>query len=207
MKSLAQKIALQFFLVLAVLVLGISIILVSIVGANIRKAKNAEINNALDTIIHAIRDDSSLYAAESELPYYITYTIYDEETKNITATNAPFIPILPESEKKPVVYLEKEFFTDGDLNLIYETTKIEKDKSTYVIQISNSLKEDEMFNLFTFVAPKVLATIFIPLLFIVSCGIHYRKTHTPSNRTDDKGGGKHFKLKSRCDAFSFFTAR
>ena len=104
MKSLAQKIALQFFLVLAVIVLGISSVLISIVGANIRRAKDAEINNALNTILHAVKNDTSLYAAESKLPYYITYTIYDEETQNITATNAPFIPILPESDKKPVVF-------------------------------------------------------------------------------------------------------
>ena len=107
MKSLAQRIALQFSFVLALLVVALAGFFVFIIGSNARDAKDKEINQALETIIKALKGKISLYLAEGELPYYITYTIYDAETKEITATNAPFIPILPPAEKKPVTYIEK----------------------------------------------------------------------------------------------------
>ena len=166
MKSLAQKIAFQFSFVLALLIVILSTFFISVVGNNARKVKDAEINCALNLILDAVKGKYSLYDAESELPYYITYTVYNADTKDITATNAPYIPILPESEERPITYIEKEFFTDGDLNIIYETKQIQHEKTNYVIQISNSVDRDDMQNIFKFISPKMMVTGFLPLLLI-----------------------------------------
>ena len=113
MKSLAQKIAFKFSFVLALLVTMLSVLLFSVVGASVRKMTDREIKDALERVLQAVKADESLYVTENELPYYITYTVYDADTKEIAATNAPFIHILPPAEKKPIAYREKEFFTDG----------------------------------------------------------------------------------------------
>lgn len=166
MKSLAQRIAFRFSFVLATLVILLSCHIIILVTSNARKIKDHEIDSALHNIINAMHGDTSIYAAENKLPYYITYTVYDAATKEITVTNAPFIPILPETDEKSVYYTEKNFFADGDLNLIYETKRIKKDAATYVIQISNSIYKDEMSNIFRLVSPRSVIIGFLPLLII-----------------------------------------
>ena len=178
MKSLAQKIAFQFFFVLALLVTALSFGLVFFIGQNIRKAKDREIFEALEIIQGAVQGEYSIYDAESDLPYYITYTVYDKNTQEISATNAPFIPILPPAPKKPVSYTEKEFFTDGDLNIFYETGETKNNGTDYVIQISYSVDQDELFNAFKIFSPEALAGIFIPLL-----GVTYLAAFIIAKRT------------------------
>ena len=130
MRSLAQKTAIKFSFVLALMEISLAAHFISVVDSNARKAKDLEINKALNTIMEAVQGENSLYAAEMELPYYITYTIYDADSKNILATNAPLIPILPEAEEKPRIYQKKAFYMDGDLNVLYETKQIQKGKAT-----------------------------------------------------------------------------
>jgi len=166
MRSLAQKTAIKFSFVLALMEISLAAHFISVVDSNARKAKDLEINKALNTIMEAVQGENSLYAAEMELPYYITYTIYDADSKNILATNGPLIPILPEAEAKPRIYQKKAFFTDGDLNVLYETKQIQKGKTTYIIQISNSIDRDKMANIFNFISPKSVAIGFVPLLII-----------------------------------------
>lgn len=166
MRSLAQRIALQFSFALALLVFLLASFFISVVGTNVRDMKDKEIEHALESIINAMQEELSIYSVEVELPYYITYTVYDARTREVTATNAPFIPILPVTDKKPVSYFEKDFYTDGDLNVVYETQQIQKDNATYVIQISNSVDRDTMSNLFKFISPKAMIMGFLPLLLI-----------------------------------------
>lgn len=166
MRSLAQKTAIKFSFFLALMELALAAHFIYIVDLNARRTKDNEIYTALVSIMDALKGENSLYAAESKLPYYITYSIYDGETKEILATNGPLIPILPEAEEKPRIYQKKSFYTDGDLNVVYQTHKIKKGNTTYVIQVSNSIDRDKMANIFNFMTPKSLALGFIPLLII-----------------------------------------
>ena len=166
MRSLAQKIALQFSFVLALLVTALAVHVIVVISGNVRTLKAVEINKALESMKHAVQGRISLQAAENDMPYYITYTIYDKDTKEIMTTNSPFIPILPETDGKPNSYIEKDFFTDGDLNLIYETKLVQKEEKNYVIQISNSIDNDGMANIFRYISPQLLAMGFIPILLI-----------------------------------------
>lgn len=166
MRSLAQKTALKFSFFLALMELILAAHFIYIVELNAGKEKETEINKALNSILFALQGENSLYAAETELPYYITYSIYNDETKEILATNGPLIPILPEAEEKPETFKKKAYYTDGDLNVVYQTKKVRKNNITYVIQVSNSIDRDKMSNIFNFLTPKSLAMGFIPLLII-----------------------------------------
>ena len=137
MRSLAQKIALQFSFVLSLLVIILAIHFISVISKSAHKAKEKEIELALNKIVMAMQGYISLYSAENEIPYYLTYNVYEAKTLKSIATNAPFIPILPETEEKPMAYFEKDFFTDGDLNIIYATKRLQKNHTNYIIQISN----------------------------------------------------------------------
>lgn len=165
MKTLARQIALKFFFVIALLVLCLSLFLLTMVNWNSRRSKNNEIYAALEVIVSAVQKGDSLYVAESELPYYMTYTIYEENSQEIFATNDPFIPVLPLTKGKPVSYVKEDFFTDGDLRILYTTTKVESENKTYIVQISMATDKDDGQKFYIYYARLILLS-FIPLLII-----------------------------------------
>lgn len=165
MKTLARKIAWRFFFVIALMVLCLSFFLLTMINWSARRSQNNEIYNALNIIKTAVETGDSLYLAEGELPYYITYTVYEEATQEMYATNDPFIPILPQHEAKPVKYVKENFYTDGDLKILYKTQKVTADGKAYVVQISMAMDKEDSQNKYYYYAELILLS-FIPLLII-----------------------------------------
>ena len=165
MKTLARKIAWRFFFVIALMVLCLSFFLLTMLNWSTRRSQNNEIYNALNIIKTAVETGDSLYLAEGELPYYITYTVYEEKNQEIYATNDPFIPILPLHEAKPVKYVKENFYTDGDLKILYKTEKVNADGKAYIVQISMAMDKDDGQNKYYYYAELILLS-FIPLLII-----------------------------------------
>ena len=159
MKTLARKIALRFFFVIALMVLCLSLTLLALINWSSRQSKNKEITNALGVITSAVKNGESLYVAEGELPYYITYTVYEESTKEIYATNDHFIPILPLENGTPVEYVEKDYYTDGDLRLLYATSEVDTENTTYIVQISMAIDKDEEQNSFYYFVHSFLVVL------------------------------------------------
>ncbi|MCR4578951.1 MAG: HAMP domain-containing histidine kinase [Treponema sp.] len=54
-----------------------------------------------------------------EIPYFITFIAYNPESGYIFASNDPFLPLLPDTDGKAVDYFQKDYFYDGDLNILY----------------------------------------------------------------------------------------
>ena len=165
MKTLARKIALKFFFVIALLVLCLSFFLLAMVNWSSRRSKDNEIYEALGVISTALENGTSLYKAEADLPYYITYTVYAANSEDVYATNDPFLPILPLSMGKTVEYTEKDFYSDGDLRVLYTTSDIEFANSNYIIQVSLATDKDTSQEYYSYFL-KLLLISFIPLLLI-----------------------------------------
>lgn len=70
------------------------------------------------------------------LPYYVSYIIYDVETEEIIITNNPFLPLLDETEKKSKHYVSRNYFSDGDLNILYYAKPIDVNDKTYMVVTS-----------------------------------------------------------------------
>ena len=165
MKTLARKIALKFFFVIALLVICLSLFLITMVNWNSRRTKDNEIFDALNVLTSTLKKGDSLYVAEAELPYYITYTVYEEESMEVYATNDPFLPILPLTHGKTVSYTKENFYTDGDLRVLYTTSEINFGGKDYIIQVSLSTDKDTSQEYYSYYA-KLLMLSFIPLLLI-----------------------------------------
>ena len=165
MKTLARKIALKFFFVIALLVICLSLFLITMVNWNSRRTKDNEIFDALNVLTSTLKKGDSLYVAEAELPYYITYTVYEEESMEAYATNDPFLPILPLTHGKTVSYTKENFYTDGDLRVLYTTSEINFGGKDYIIQVSLSTDKDTSQEYYSYYA-KLLMLSFIPLLLI-----------------------------------------
>ena len=116
-ESFAAQLSLRFMFILTVAVIILSVSFLSTVRMLVNGQQSAELKNAAETIFHTLSTDND--KPVSDIPYYLTYIVYETETKQILSTNDPFLPLLPDSAKKAQHYFEKDFFFDGDLNLLY----------------------------------------------------------------------------------------
>ena len=53
------------------------------------------------------------------LPYYVTYSVIDENLNHVVFTNDPFLPMDLKKTARPKLYFEKNYFSDGNLNILY----------------------------------------------------------------------------------------
>ena len=117
-KSASARLALRFtiFVTLAVLVLSVAFSIV--VGVQVRSEKNQELQECALRIEEELSDEQFDFS----LPYYITYVVWSQnegQEPSVISTNDPFLPLLPLTGSKSRSYIAKNYFIDGDLNILY----------------------------------------------------------------------------------------
>ena len=108
---------------------------------------------------------TSSYLYESELSYYVTYIIYSTENQNILATNDPFLPFLKPTDGKMVHYVEKDFFFDGDLDIVYYAREHFFDGGKIVIAVAINVDNNNLTAMFANL-PMALLFMALPILLI-----------------------------------------
>jgi len=92
--------------------------IILLLRANVRRQQHRELVSAARIIASSLHD-GRLREIDGELPYYITFTVYERAVQEVVATNDPFLPLLPLTPKYAVRYTAKHYFSDGDLNILY----------------------------------------------------------------------------------------
>jgi len=107
--------------------------------------------------------DSAVSSGFIELPYYVNYTVYDMTTKSVYATNNYYIPLLSVTDGKTLRYIEKDFYLDGNLDVLYSTSFVPS--RNLCIQTSIDVENDSSSKLiFTF--PLALPYVILPIILI-----------------------------------------
>lgn len=181
--SKAFRLALVFSVVIAFVILLFSIFLSYLLKRDIRKNQNEELENASVYILEEMKN-GELHGNISfeKIPYYITYVVHKDET--VLFTNDPFLPLLPESEKA-VLYLAKDFFIDGDLNILYKTKKADEEKT--VVQVALNMDTDYGHRILEGL-PLSLLLLSIPLLLVSFAASFFitKQTMKPVKKMTDK---------------------
>ena len=94
----------------------------------IRSEQKKELLFACQTIL-----DSAPNFDFEPLPFYVSYLVCDLNG-NVLATNDPFLPVLPDSRGRVKKFVQKGFFTDGDLAILYFS--LEQNEMTAICAIS-----------------------------------------------------------------------
>ena len=182
-RSFAVRLSLRFMFILttSVFLLSVSFLYAvrSLVQAN--QTENliesetqivAELSESLPQL-QVLSEDEELVLITSELPYYHTYIAYDVETEQVLATNDPFLPLLKDTGGKSLHHFEKEFFFDGDLDILYYAATHQIDGRTIVVAVAENIENDSFSKLFQklpsallFMALPVLLLSFLFLLFL-----------------------------------------
>ena len=164
----------MFILTVAVVLLSVFFLLFT--RSMVDKAHAEELKKAEETIFEKMcefdRDDSILpqfggsLGSNLEIPYYLTYIIYDSDSLNLLATNDPFLPLLPATNKKARHYFEKNYFFDGDLNILYYAEKHSNEKNhNIVIAVVFNMDNNSSADFFA-ILPRALLFMASPILLL-----------------------------------------
>ncbi len=161
--STVRRLALRFSLLLAAIIAVLSSGIILLLRMNIRNQQNKELKAAAAIVAEALQN-GRIQEIDGELPYYITFTVYENAGEKITATNDPFLPALPVTPNRAERYTAKQYFSDGDLNILYYAVPAGP-ADRYVIQTALNMDTDTAEAILSGL-PRMLALIGIPLLFI-----------------------------------------
>ena len=145
LKSKALRLSVFFSCVIAALILIFVILFAYVIKQNDRKRQGELLWHIEDSVRDKMQNMGPEMVTDSDfenIPYFVSVCIYEENTKKILYTNDPFIKNLPKAEEKAVQYIEKNYFIDGDLNILYRTLTFNCGKGTYVVQASVNMERD-----------------------------------------------------------------
>ena len=177
-KSFAVRLSLRFMFILTISTILLSLSFLycirSLVKRNqtemLRASENhlfeelKEKTQGAEGVEQDIWEDDNFFLS-SELPYYHTYIAYDSDTEEVLATNDPFLPLLKESGGKAVHFFEKDFFFDGDLDVLYFAKAHKLGDRNIVIAVSENIENDSFTKLFPQL-PSALLLMALPVLLL-----------------------------------------
>ena len=171
----------MFVMTIAVVLLSVSFLVFT--RSLVTKNQNIELKMAEKIIFRKLEEFRSLTEPEFNLgeslgsitgmPYYITYIIYDVQNRTLLATNDPFLPFLEDSQGKVRRFFQKNYFFDGDLNIIYYARKHVDSGHDIIVEVARNMDNNLLVKMFQnlpiallFMAIPILILSFLTSLFI-----------------------------------------
>ena len=178
-RSFAVRLSLRFMFILTVSTILLSLSFLycirSLVKRNQTEKLMASENHILEELTEKWQSSQGLtqnmleggdsFLLSSELPYYHTYIAYDSDTEEVLVTNDPFLPLLKETGGKALHYFEKDFFFDGDLDVLYYAKAHNLGNRNIVIAVSENIENDSFTKLFPQL-PSALLLMALPVLLL-----------------------------------------
>ena len=170
-KSLSLSIKYAFFFSLAVVL--ISALSAFFIAFSIQCGQSKELSSSCQKLFLQIKagDFSGL-----SVPYSISFLVYDEVTKESLATNDPFLPALAVTDKAKR-YFEKDFFSDGDLDILYLCQNYSISDSFGSRRSVNVLTamdmESDSASKIVEILPKSILVILVPILLLSFAVLFY----------------------------------
>ena len=161
--STVRQLSLRFSLLFAVMIALFSAGIILLLRAGIRHRQNGELISAARMIAASLRNER-VQELGADLPYYITFSVYKGGTQEVIATNDPFLPALPITPRGAERYTAKQYFIDGDLNILYYAVHIDAPEN-YVIQTALNMDTDTAESIIAGL-PNILAAVTVPLLIL-----------------------------------------
>lgn len=163
LKSFSFKLSLHFMLLLSVCVLLISVLFVLVVNIFVKRNTARELSKACSEVILAVNTNSQ--SDFRTLPYFVSFAVYEKETKSVLASNDPFLPLLKDSGGRARRCFIKNFFYDGNLDILYVAKEFYYKSVLYTAVVSINMDSDTSSETYRNL-PKAVCLIVIPIFFI-----------------------------------------
>ncbi|MBR7064299.1 MAG: HAMP domain-containing histidine kinase [Treponema sp.] len=160
-----KKLSMKFSLLLTSIIIILSTSIISLVRVNIRYRQNKVLVLAATTLQENLKKNSNIDELQNiEFPYYVVYSIYDADSGEQLSTTDPFLPKLPLTKNLAKRHMQKNYFSDGDLDILYYAIQFAGERN-YIIQTAVNMETDGTNSILIDLLKIFLITI-IPLLVI-----------------------------------------
>ena len=174
-KSFAVRLSLRFMFILTSSVILLSVSFLYFVRSLVKSNQTQELKRSQELIYSAYHQPQLLFQNFDEegevsgpgflliddLPYYLTYIIYDSKTEEILATNDPFLPLLKDTGGRARHYFEEDFFFDGDLDILYYA----EEHDNITVAVAENIENDS-FSMIFLKLPLALLLMALPVLIL-----------------------------------------
>ncbi|MBQ3670181.1 MAG: HAMP domain-containing histidine kinase [Treponema sp.] len=162
--SVSVPLALRFMLLLAIAMLSLSVLFTVLLTRSVRHKQDSDLEKSIALIADTLTTKGVDELSFLDLAYYVTYAVYDQKSKTVLATNDSLLPLL-ESEGKSRTYFEKDYFTDSDLNIRYQSRAFQIDKDLVVVECALDIANDSAAQMLAAV-PKLALFALLPVLVL-----------------------------------------
>ena len=174
-RSFSARLSLRFMFIMTGAVVLLSVFFLFFIRSLVFTSQEVELKNA-EKIVYAKLEERRLETSSApkfggtlgaipELPYYISYIIYDVDDLLLLATNDPFLPYLPDTRGKAKRYFEKDYFFDGDLNILYCASQHSESEHTIIAAVVLNLDNNFALEIFRKL-PLAFLFLSIPILIL-----------------------------------------
>ena len=169
--SFALRLSLRFMFILMMAVISLSLVLLLFTRSVVFASQTLELQKAEQAIYQSVQKNifndtpGKSLTTLKEIPYYMTYLVYESENMELIATNDPFLPLLEDTNGSAKTLFIKDYFFDGDLNILYVAESHVIYGKTYIVSVALNLDNDSLVKTFI-VLPKVIGVTIIPILII-----------------------------------------
>ncbi|MBR4600527.1 MAG: HAMP domain-containing protein, partial [Treponema sp.] len=174
-RSFSARLSLRFMFIMTGAVVLLSVFFLFFIRSLVFTSQEEELKNA-EKIVYAKLEERRLETSSApkfggtlgaipELPYYISYIIYDVDDLLLLATNDPFLPYLPDTRGKAKRYFEKDYFFDGDLNILYCASQHSETEHTVIAAVVLNLDNNFTLEIFRKL-PLAFLFLSIPILIL-----------------------------------------
>lgn len=160
-KTLALRLSIKFMIFVAAIVMLVAMVFVFALRLSIRKKQSQDLKQNAAKLCRELETQENPVIETLNLDYFISYIVFDEEGQ-VYFTNDSLLPKLELSNGKALRYFQKNFYFDGDLNLLYCSMRI---PSGLIIQVSIDTDQDASIQMIN-TLPKVAFIAIIPILLI-----------------------------------------
>ena len=136
-----NALALKYMCLIAISAFALCVSFVLLAAYSAEREMDRELFSSLQSMEDALANNGISEIAYLELPYYVIFTIYDSESREVQYTNDPLLPLL-DSGGKCRSYAERGYFSDGDLVIRYLTRHISADGTRLVAEVAIDTEND-----------------------------------------------------------------
>jgi len=161
--SISFRLSFRFMLIVASIVLLLSFGFVFLLRYSATNQQKRLLYGSTESLKRSYLGTDEFVPELMSIPYFLSFTIYDSETKTTLFTNDPFIPNLPVTNGKAKKYFKKDYYADGNMNILYNSILIEN--TCIVIQTAMDIDRDSAKQMINEI-PKLALISFLPILLI-----------------------------------------
>ena len=174
LKSFSIRLSIGFMFVLTCAVVLLSVLFLFFIRSLVYQSQSAELKSAESIVFSHFKENSEKKDFRNnkgsslgsvEIPYYLTYIIYNSDSSTLLSTNDPFLPPLEDTKGKARHFFKKNYFFDGDLNILYFANTHILNEQQITVAVAMNMDQTTNSEIFTRL-PRALLFMTIPILLL-----------------------------------------